>query len=231
MLGHPALLALGDHPPDVAPPATPVIGLALRDLRPSIDGPGATAAMLDAAARLRRAGTPVRVRVTMRDRVRDAPGRDEVRRLCAAAAASAAASDAAGDSAVELIEEGRSDDRRFARELSELAVAVLPYRHGTHSGWLELCWDLGVPVAAPAIGHFAEQHPEPGFLASFIPADGPSLAQALATLLAAPEAVAGSPARRRAQARRAGPRRRRAGEVAAAHLRLYRQLIAGLTRP
>ena len=218
VLGHPTLLAPGQRPPQVAPTATPVIGLALRDLRPSIDGPGATATLLDAAARLRRAGTPAAVRVTMRDRVRDPAARDAVRRSCAAAAA-------AGER-VELIEEGRSGDRRLARELSELAIDVLPYRHGTHSGWLELCWDLGVPVAAPAIGHLSGQHPEPGFLASFTPADGPSLARALSSLLTRPEAVAGSPARREVQAVRAAVRRQQRGELAAAHLGLYRRLIA-----
>jgi hypothetical protein len=221
VLGHPAMLGPGERPSPVAPApaAAPVVGLGLRDLRPSIDGPAATAALLDAAARLRRAGTPVAVRVTMRERVRDQAGRDAVRSLCA---------DAAGDD-VQLTEEPWIDERRFTRELSELAVSVLPYGHGTHSGWLELCWDLGVPVAAPAIGHFAGQHPEPGFLASFTAGDGASLAGALATLLRRPEAVAGSPARRRAWMQRRQERRELRGTLAAAHLRLYRSVIASVT--
>jgi hypothetical protein len=36
---------------------------------------------------------------------------------------------------------------------------VLPYRFGTHSGWLELCRDLGTTVVAPTTGHLAEQGP------------------------------------------------------------------------
>ena len=33
--------------------------------------------------------------------------------------------------------------------LSSLDVSVLPYRFGTHSGWLEACRDLGTTVVAP----------------------------------------------------------------------------------
>lgn len=40
-----------------------------------------------------------------------------------------------------------------------LDVSVLPYRFGTHSGWLEACHDLGTTVVAPDCGYFAEQRP------------------------------------------------------------------------
>ncbi|WP_214355215.1 hypothetical protein [Streptomyces sp. CJ_13] len=36
---------------------------------------------------------------------------------------------------------------------------MLPYRFGTHSGWLEACHDLGTAVAAPDCGFYAEQRP------------------------------------------------------------------------
>lgn len=39
-----------------------------------------------------------------------------------------------------------------------LDVSVLPYRFGTHSGWLEACFDLGTRVLAPRIGHYHDQH-------------------------------------------------------------------------
>lgn len=42
--------------------------------------------------------------------------------------------------------------------LQELSVSVLPYRFGTHSGWLEACHDLGTAVIAPSCGFYAEQH-------------------------------------------------------------------------
>ncbi len=43
--------------------------------------------------------------------------------------------------------------------LASLDVSVLPYRFGTHSGWLEACRDLGTTVVAPSCGHFADQGP------------------------------------------------------------------------
>jgi glycosyltransferase involved in cell wall biosynthesis len=43
--------------------------------------------------------------------------------------------------------------------LQGLDVSVLPYRFGTHSGWLEACYDLGTVVAAPDCGYYAEQRP------------------------------------------------------------------------
>lgn len=41
--------------------------------------------------------------------------------------------------------------------LSSLSVSVLPYRFGTHSGWLEACYDLGTAVLAPSCGFYAQQ--------------------------------------------------------------------------
>lgn len=43
--------------------------------------------------------------------------------------------------------------------LGSLDVSVLPYRHGTHSGWLEACRDLGTQVVAPSCGFYADQGP------------------------------------------------------------------------
>ena len=36
---------------------------------------------------------------------------------------------------------------------------MLPYRFGTHSGWLEACFDLGTAVIAPSCGFYGQQHP------------------------------------------------------------------------
>ena len=36
---------------------------------------------------------------------------------------------------------------------------MLPYKFGTHSGWLEACYDLGTTVIAPDCGYYADQHP------------------------------------------------------------------------
>jgi hypothetical protein len=43
--------------------------------------------------------------------------------------------------------------------LASLDVSVLPYRFGTHSGWLEACRDLGTTVVAPTCGYYAQQGP------------------------------------------------------------------------
>lgn len=43
--------------------------------------------------------------------------------------------------------------------LQSLDVSVLPYRFGTHSGWLEACHDLGTTVVAPDCGYITEQRP------------------------------------------------------------------------
>ena len=43
--------------------------------------------------------------------------------------------------------------------LQRLDVSVLPYKFGTHSGWLEACFDLGTTVIAPDCGFFADQRP------------------------------------------------------------------------
>lgn len=53
----------------------------------------------------------------------------------------------------------RFDDDQLWRYISDLDVSVLPYRFGTHSGWLEACHDLGTAVIAPDCGYFAEQKP------------------------------------------------------------------------
>ncbi|MGY1778034.1 hypothetical protein ACI8AV_19450 [Geodermatophilus sp. SYSU D00804] len=49
------------------------------------------------------------------------------------------------------------DPARWAAQLQELHVAVLPQRCGTHSRDLEVCRDVGTRVVAPRCGWFAEQ--------------------------------------------------------------------------
>ena len=41
--------------------------------------------------------------------------------------------------------------------LCSLSASVLPYRFGTHSGWLEACFDLGTAVIAPSCGFYGQQ--------------------------------------------------------------------------
>jgi hypothetical protein len=193
--------------------AVPVIGVHLRDLRPGVDGPGSVALLAGALDRLRADGVRVRGQVSMHDRVRDATAADEVRHVCAAA------------DEIGLVQASRSTDAGLEAQLAGLAVSMLPYRHGTHSGWLELCVDLGVPVVGPAFGHFADQSPDPAAYRSFVPGDPASLVDALTPLLASPVAVPGSLDRTRAITAAADRRERDREAIVAAHVAVYRSLL------
>jgi hypothetical protein len=205
---HPAIVVAGAGVPVGTRRQGGVVGLQLRDLRPNVDGPGATATLLAAVARLRAGGADVHARVTLHDRVRDPAARDAVRALCAAAGPAA-----------ELREGPRPGDAALQAALADLDAVVLPYRHGTHSGWLELCWDLGVPVAAPPVGHLADQHP----VATFAAGDPASLAAALRGLLGA--SPPGSAARRARVIEHARARAAVAPGIAAAHDAVYRAVL------
>ena len=52
-----------------------------------------------------------------------------------------------------------TDAQLWAYLRDEIDVSVLPYRFGTHSGWLEACHDLGTAVVAPNCGYYREQRP------------------------------------------------------------------------
>jgi hypothetical protein len=60
---------------------------------------------------------------------------------------------------VELREHDYFSDDELWEYLNAIDVSVLPYRFGTHSGWLEACFDLGTAVVAPSCGFYAEQRP------------------------------------------------------------------------
>ena len=98
--------------------------------------------------------------------------------------------------------------------LAGLDVSVLPYRFGTHSGWLEACRDLGTTVVAPDCGYFADQGPVLGYAMYEDRFDADSLRTALLTARTDPPPPADLDARVRER-----------DEVAAAHVALYRQLL------
>ena len=76
--------------------------------------------------------------------------------------------------------------------LAGFDALVLPHRHGTHSGWLELCRDLGLPPVIPRIGYLVEQWGHD--VASYDPAspDTAELREALGTALGGPPVPARS---------------------------------------
>jgi hypothetical protein len=117
--------------------------------------------------------------------------------------------------AVELHEHDYFTDAELWDYLLALDACVLPYRFGTHSGWLEACHDLGTAVIAPSCGFYAEQqecliygHDEDGL-------DADSLVAAVR------HAYAAGPARRASVA----GRERQRQSIAAAHRALYERLL------
>ncbi|GAA3323203.1 glycosyltransferase [Paeniglutamicibacter sulfureus] len=100
--------------------------------------------------------------------------------------------------------------------LASLDACVLPYRFGTHSGWLEAAIDVGTPVVAPDCGHYADQDPSVGrFRTTPTGADEESLLNAIREVLRA-EDLPGLDAE---------GRRRQRLEIARAHRELYDLLL------
>jgi glycosyltransferase involved in cell wall biosynthesis len=111
---------------------------------------------------------------------------------------------------------GYFTDTELYDYLAGLDVAVLPYRFGTHSGWLEACRDLGTAVVAPSCGCYGDQGPVFTFDCDEDGLDPVSLRDAVARAL---------------EARGIGDatvawRRRQRAEIAHAHEALYRRLLA-----
>lgn len=99
--------------------------------------------------------------------------------------------------------------------LSGLDVSVLPYRFGTHSGWLEACRDLGTAIVAPDCGHYAEQGP------CWVYGHGEDHLDAASLRAAVLAAAAADAPSAEARAAFAAERREQRRGIAAAHRRLY----------
>jgi beta-1,4-mannosyltransferase len=99
--------------------------------------------------------------------------------------------------------------------LGGLDVSVLPYRHGTHSGWLEACRDLGTAVVAPTCGFYADQAPVHSYVLDGTAYDEDSLVGAIRAAHDRPAPLADLDARANQR-----------DTVAAAHRALYRRLLA-----
>ncbi|MGZ5398526.1 MAG: glycosyltransferase [Nocardioides sp.] len=99
--------------------------------------------------------------------------------------------------------------------LSALDVTVLPYRFGTHSGWLEACYDLGTIVVASDCGFYDQQRPCLTFHLGPDGLDTPSLEAAVL------RAHAERPEWRATPEARRGER----VQVAASHRQIYREVL------
>lgn len=102
--------------------------------------------------------------------------------------------------------------------LESLDVSVLPYRFGTHSGWLEACRDLGTAVVAPSCGYYADQGPVHTYLHEEDEFDEGSLHEALLAAYEQGPVPALGVAERRTQR----------AEVAEAHRAAYRSVLAAV---
>jgi len=180
-----------------------VVGLHLKSLRANLAARPVLRSLVEAVGRLPQA----ELRVDLHDEALDPafPRHDAelVRDLRAAAASGA----------LDLRVHARFDDAGLLAYLRELDVSVLGYGHGTHSGWLELCHDLGVPVVAGRVGFLHEQQA----LVQVDLHDPGALAGGLARSMAADPGAAATRADRLAQRL----------DVAVAHRDLYRQVAAG----
>jgi glycosyltransferase involved in cell wall biosynthesis len=115
-------------------------------------------------------------------------------------------------------------DAELIDYLRHVDVMVLPYRFGTHSGWVEACYDSGVMPVVPDCGHFHEQQACPtfGFDRGRLDTAGllDAVAQAVTTVTTQP---GGDDVERRQR------RARQRAEVRLATAALYRNLCDAAT--
>ena len=107
------------------------------------------------------------------------------------------------------------DDAQLWAYLASLDLSVLPYRFGTHSGWLEACRDLGTAVLAPSCGYYRDQAPVLLYLQDDDGLDAESLGSA----------VARAYHERPLFSITVDERRRQRDAVSDAHAALYRDLL------
>lgn len=127
-------------------------------------------------------------------------------------------------------------DLELYEYLAGLDVAILPYRFGTHSGWLEACRDLGTAVVAPSCGCYAAQGEVFEFRCDEGGLDAESLRGAVRRACAAQSRDEGDPSFTNSREVRSGSpsslvtsswRRRQREAIAEAHRRLYQRVLDG----
>ncbi|MDO5669997.1 MAG: glycosyltransferase family 1 protein [Corynebacterium sp.] len=70
-------------------------------------------------------------------------------------------------------------DATLHAAVGQCATVLLPYTRGTHSGWLEMCRDLGAVVAVPDCGMYAGQADDERGVAKYATGDPLDAARAL----------------------------------------------------
>lgn len=184
-----------------------VVGIHLKSLRTNMFGVDLVESL---ARRLLPESGRIRVRVDIHPEVREGPrgaeALDSLERL-------------AGSDAIDLRVHDYFSDAGFYAYVEEIDVAVLPYRFGTHSGWLEACRDVGTAVVAPSIGCYSSQ----GETFAFDPAlAGEALSRSVANAVAR-AALARSRGRIRPLGARSRLEQRRG--IARAHRSVYTRAL------
>lgn len=117
-----------------------------------------------------------------------------------------------GAPGITLVAHDRLDDPALHAAVAGLDVCLLPYTSGTHSGWLEMCRNLGTDVAVPDIGCYAGQADTPEAVETYAVGDAEAAARAVDKL------------RARGAVPYAGGRRN-AHEADTAHARIYSEVV------
>ncbi|GAB3624728.1 hypothetical protein GCM10027418_28130 [Mariniluteicoccus endophyticus] len=182
------------------------LGVHLKSLRPNM-APLEVVEGLVAAAE----ATPERpvVQVNTHPEVLEGGGHQDASRL------TPRLRELAATGAIDLQVHPYFDEDELWAYLSSLDASVLPYRWGTHSGWLEACLDLGTAVVAPTCGYYAQQRPVLSYQLDRDGLDQASLEAAVRAVMEADSHPRLEPAERLAERR----------DVCAAHEDLYRSLL------
>jgi hypothetical protein len=205
VLPHPHVVPLGRIRSRRRPGGGFVVGVHAKSLRPSMDPVPVIRALAEVVT-----GLPAgRLRVDIHHDVFDPGG------MRHDAAVAGYLRRAAREDQIDLRVHDCFSDAGLWAYLESLDVSVLPYRFGTHSGWLEACHDLGTIVVAPTCGYIAQQRPCLRYTHDERGLDARSLQEAVLEAYRRPP---------RWQATAAQRRRERAA-IAAAHRSLYEGLV------
>ncbi|MCT7661107.1 hypothetical protein [Mycobacterium deserti] len=203
VLHHPHVLPIDTVGAERALRPRPVVGVHAKHLRANVD----PWPILDSLTALSGAFT---IRLDLDDDALSSPRADGARdRLAHYAAAG-----------VDVRVHPRFNDAQLVDYLNEIDVLVLPYRFGSHSGWVEACHDAGVRAVVPDCGFFHEQHADVTFGFDRNRLDEPSLHRAVETAVRQTSGSAGAVDHERRQRRKA-----QRHQVRHETVRIYRRLI------
>ena len=181
-----------------------LVGLHLKSMRPCMAGAPVIAALMDTVEEMGDA----RLRVDIHRDVAEPDGDRHDPRVVEALRAAAVRG-------AHIEVHDFLPDAELWDYLAALDVSVLPYRYGTHSGWLEACRDLGTAVVAPTCGYYAEQGPVQSFGLDESGLDAVSLSRAVWAARSA-----GRPA-----PLTVADRTEQRSQIAAVHEQIYREVL------